>query len=345
MRIIGIDLGKVNSQLSERDASGKELRNERFATTRERLKEVLAGEKARILVEAGTPARWVAELARSLGHEVNVADPNFLPMYVDRNSKRKKTDKRDASLLSNALLTGTWRSAHLRSVDEQIRKMRLDCRSRHVATRTKLINALKATLTQWGVPPIKGAPEALPEGIRVASAELPPALREVIEIDLGALEHQNTLIERLDREIEVTSGADARVKLLQTAPGVGLTTAAVFVATIDNPQRFASGHELGSFLGLVPGEHSSGEKRLLGSITKAGPRYLRSLLVQAAWAIWRSTRRAAADALRAWAGGIEKRRGKRVAIVALARKLAGILLAMWKKQTPFNAAPSVPAAA
>jgi transposase len=144
-------------------------------------------------------------------------------------------------------------------------------------------------------------------------------------------------------EIEATSGADARVALLQTAPGVGLTTAAVFVATIDNPQRFADGHELGSFLGLVPGEHSSGEKRLLGSITKAGPRYLRSLLVQAAWAIWRSTRRPIAEALRAWAAGIERRRGKRVAIVALARKLAGILLAMWKKKTPFMAPATVPA--
>ena len=97
MRIIGIDLGKVNSQLSERDESGKELRNERFASSREGLTEVLAGGKARILVEAGTPARWVAELATSLGHEVIIADPNFLPMYVDRTSKRKKTDKRNSS--------------------------------------------------------------------------------------------------------------------------------------------------------------------------------------------------------------------------------------------------------
>jgi len=350
MRIIGIDLGKVNSQVSERDEKGEEKRNYRLTTTREALKKALGeGERAKVLIEAGTPARWVASCLREMGHEVVVADPNFLPMYIDAKSKRKKTDKRDASLLSQALLTGNWRGSHERSEAAQINKMRLDARARHVRTRTQLINALKAMLSQWGIPKFRGAPEAVPAGIRALMTELPQDVQALLEPEVKALEAENEMIATLDKKIAETSGADPVVKRLQTAPGIGVITASMFVATVDTPERFRNAHELESFLGLVPSEYSSGERRALGGISKAGPTYLRALLVQAAWAVWRAKNSPDAQGLRRWAEAIALRRGKRVAVVALARKLSGILFAMWKKNEVFKAsqsvAPPIPAAA
>jgi transposase len=133
----------------------------------------------------------------------------------------------------------------------------------------------------------------------------------------------------------VTS-ADPTVALLRTAPGIGPITAAAIVATVDDITRFRSAHQLEAFLGLVPGERSSGERRRIGRITKAGNVRARYLLVEAGWRIMRS-RNGDTAALRAWAQGIAARRGTRVAAVALARRLAGILYAMWRDGRPFEA--------
>ena len=131
------------------------------------------------------------------------------------------------------------------------------------------------------------------------------------------------------------------VAQLATAPGVGPVTARAFVATIDDITRFRSAHDLEAYLGVVPSERSSGEKRQLGRITKAGNGRMRWLLVEAAWRILRSKSPATA-AWRAWTLTIAQRRGKRIAAVALARRLAGVLYAMWRDGVPYDAAQLAP---
>ena len=123
--------------------------------------------------------------------------------------------------------------------------------------------------------------------------------------------------------------------LLATAPGVGPVTASALVATVDDITRFRSAHEFEAYPGVVPGERSSGDKRRVGRITKAGNARARWLLVEAAWRIAHS-RSEDTLALRTWGAGIATRRGKRVAIVALARRLAGILYAMWRDGAAFD---------
>lgn len=113
-------------------------------------------------------------------------------------------------------------------------------------------------------------------------------------------------------------------------------TAVAFRAVLDDAGRFRGAHQVECYLGLVPRETSSGEKQHRGRITKSGNGRVRWLLVEAAWAIWRS-RTAESAALRMWAQRIAVRRGKRVATVALARRLAGILFAMWRDGTSFEA--------
>jgi transposase len=124
------------------------------------------------------------------------------------------------------------------------------------------------------------------------------------------------------------------VAQLTTVPGVGPIVAAQFVSVIDEARRFRNAHQVECYLGLVPSEDTTGGKRRLGAITKHGNSYLRALLVQAAWSILRLPART--DPLQRWALAVATRRGKRIAIVALARRLAGVLWALWRDDTVYD---------
>jgi transposase len=152
---------------------------------------------------------------------------------------------------------------------------------------------------------------------------------------LKALERLNELIDEATAELEEIAKGDPTCRLLMSAPGVGPVTAVRFVAALDDPHRFQNAHVVQSYLGLTPGEDSSSEKKRLTSITKAGPKAVRWTLVQAAWTARRYRK---SDPMVVWAQGIEDRRGKAIAAVALARKLAGILWAMWKTGQPYDPA-------
>ena len=173
-------------------------------------------------------------------------------------------------------------------------------------------------------------------GPRIAALELSDALREELAPLFALLTPLNAQIGEADTRIAALTAADLAVALLTTAPTIGPITAAAIVATIDEVTRFRSAHEFEAFLGVVPSERSSGEQRRVGRITKAGNARARYLLVEAGWRILRAKGEDTV-ALRAWALGIAARRGKRIAVVALARRLAGILYAMWRDQRPYAA--------
>jgi transposase len=121
-----------------------------------------------------------------------------------------------------------------------------------------------------------------------------------------------------------------------TVPSIGPITATAFIAALDDTARFAGAAQVTSYLGLVPREYSSGERQHRGRILRSAHPHVQSLLVQAAWRMSRSSD-AKTAALRAWAEAITHRRGKKVAMVALARRLARILFAMWRDQTEYQA--------
>ena len=126
---------------------------------------------------------------------------------------------------------------------------------------------------------------------------------------------------------------DVVCKRLMTVPGVGPVTAATFRATVDQIERFKTAHAVESYVGLTPGENSSGETLRRGGITRAGATRARAALIQAAWAAWRTRPE---DPMVRWAKALSERRPKQVAIVALARKIAGILYALWRDDTKYN---------
>jgi transposase len=332
MEYIGIDVHKNQSQICILTEEG-EITQQRIKTERMRLEEVLGGDRCcRILIEASTESEWVARCLEALGHEVVVADPNYAPMYGQRN-RRAKTDRRDAEALAIACRMGTYRRAHRVSDEQRHRRAMLSAREALVRTRVRYIGLIRALLRRQGFRVPSGTSDSFKA--RVEKLQLPSETVCEIRSLLTVLEELNRQIEGSDQQVEEMVRQDQAVQRLSTAPGVGLLTAAAFVSVVDEVGRFSDAHQLESYLGLTPREMSSGEKQHRGTITKMGNGRLRWMLVESAWCIVRS-RRAETWHLRRWTERIALRRGNRVALVGLARKLAGILYAMLRDGTVYT---------
>ena len=148
----------------------------------------------------------------------------------------------------------------------------------------------------------------------------------------------NGQIGLLDEKLSELGRKDERVKRLMTMPEIGPVTAMSYVATLDEAERFRGAHQVEAYLGLVPREWSSSEVQRRGPITKAGNGRMRWLLVEAAWRLATHKKRPETQPLREWAERIARRRGQRVAVVALARKLSGILYAIWRDGSVYDPA-------
>lgn len=332
---VGIDVHKKDSQICILSQDG-ELIERRVRTEPARLAEELGSRpRARILIESATESEWVARCLEALGHEVIVADPNFAPMYAQR-SRKVKTDRRDARALAEACLLGAYRRAHRLSEDQRHVRARLTVRDALVRTRTGYISVIRSLLRQHGWRVRTGAAETFSQ--RVRQLPLPGRLLSEVAPLLAVLRQVNQQLAYSDERIDTLTATDARVRRLRSVPSVGPVTAAAFVAALDDATRFRRSHEVEAYLGLVPRELSSGETQRRGRITKAGPSRMRRLLVQAAVSMLRRPDPRTAH-LREWAMRIATRRGNKVAVVALARRLAGILYAMLRDGTTYEPQP------
>jgi transposase len=332
MDTIGVDLHKRESQLCILTEDG-ELLERRIITGRGAFAAVLgARPRARILLEASTESEWVARYLESLGHEVIVADPGFAPMYATR-SRKVKTDKRDARTLCEACQLGAYRPIHRASDAQRHVRAELAVREGLVRTRTRYVAIIKAFVRREGLRLRSGEPQHT--AAKLAELALPALLVQEIAPLVSLLGPLNEQIDAANARLTALARTDPIVPRLRTVPGIGPVTAVAFVAALDEITRFESAHQVQAYLGLVPSEYSSGERQLRGRITKRGNTRARSLLVEAGWRILRS---ADSDAipLRTWAERIAVRRGKRIAVVALARRLAGVLFAIWRDNTTYT---------
>jgi transposase len=330
---IGIDLHKRDSQICWLTDTG-EVREQRVRTTRERFTAVFGGRpRAQILLEASTESEWVAQWLEGLGHQVVVADPGYAPMYPRRGA-RQKNDRRDAAALSTASRAGTYRAVHRVSSSTWAVRQVVTVRAQLVASRTRLIATARALVRGQG----QRVPSCSAEGFvgQVEALGLAEPLATTLAPLLRALTTLTASIEASEDRLGALTAGDPRVQALQSVPGIGLITAAAFVATLDDVGRFGSAAQLTAYLGLVPRDRSSGDGHRSGRITKTGPSRMRWLLVQAAWRVVRTTA-PGAQGLRRWAEGLMARRGKGIAVVAVARRLARILFALLRDGTTFTA--------
>jgi transposase len=221
-------------------------------------------------------------------------------------------------------LLGAYRPAHRLSDLPRHGRGRLLVRDAVVRTRTRYLSLMRALLRQHGSRVPSGRAEHVIA--RVQGLPRPGRLLSVVAPLLSVIGPLNRQLTSSDERIEHLAVQDPRVPRLRSVPSIGPVTAAAFLAAIDDAQRFRHAHQLEAYLGLVPREYSSGESQRRGAITQAGPSRPRWLLIQAAVSILRR-RPPRAEELRTWALRIAARRAQQVAVVALARRRAGILYA------------------
>ena len=218
----------------------------------------------------------------------------------------------------------------------------LRVRSHLVRQRSQTISLLRSLLRQEGLRVASGSAERILT--RLDQIVLPEALAAAVWPLRAVITQLNALLVQADTALDERATEDPMTQHLMTAPGVGPVVALTFQAVMDTPARFGGdAGRASAFLGLVPSEDSSAERQHKGPITKAGPRELRALLVQASWVVWRG-RSAAGVVLRAWAQALAARRGRRIAVVALARRLSRILYALWRDRVDFRASTTAQAA-
>ena len=329
-----IDLHLRRSQIRIIDEQESVVLDRRIDTTRAEFDRVFgARPRMRILIESSTESEWVAQHLESLGHEVIVADPNYVPMYGAR-SRKVKTDRRDVAALAIACRRGIYRAAHRESAAARTLRQTMRVRRHLVQVRSSLISLLRSVLRQHGLRLPSGAAEQVLR--RLDQMAVPAAVTEVLAPLRAVVSQLTTTLATADAAVARRAAGDPVAQRLMTAPGVGPILALTFQGVLDDPHRFGGdAGRASAFVGLVPSEDSSAERQHKGHITKSGPRDLRAVLVLARWVCWRG-RSAAGAALRPWAQMLAARRGRRIAIIALARRLTRVLYAMWRDQTEFT---------
>jgi transposase len=347
MNHVAIDLGGRESQICIRRSDGTIVAEERRPTRS--LRKYLAGlEKGRVVVETCAEAFGVADAARETGHEAVVV-PATLVRALGVGSRGLKNDVRDARNLSEASCRmASLPSVHIPSQVSRDRKMSCGMWDALVACRTKLINTVRGWLRGQTLGVLqKGASVSFPSRVRKLLEAHGCGAPSCVERQLATIDNLNEQIAAAEVDLETLAKKDQTCQQLMTVPGVGPLTAVRFLAAIDEVKRFPNAHAVQSYIGLTPGENSSSDRKRNTSITKAGSRQLRWTLVQAAWCAQRVR---PSDPMVLWARAIAERRGKGIATVALARKLAGILYALWQRGTTYeptrasvpSPSPSVP---
>lgn len=339
MNHAAIDLGGKESQICIRQPDGTIIEERKFPTRK--LTELVAmWAPSWVVMETSAEAFRIADAAIAAGHQVRVV-PGTLIRLLGVGERGIKNDQRDAQQLSKASWQTDVPSVHIPS--QPARELKSICGARDVlvGTRTKLINNVKGWMrTQlWKLP--GGTTSTFADRVRGHAASLGEPLPEHIERQLRVLAVVVEEVKAADKQLQKLAGEHEVCRRLMTVPGIGPVMALRFVAAIDEPGRFATAHRVQSYLGLTPGEHSSSERERRTGITKAGPMELRRTLIQAAWAAMCRVR--TSHPMLDWARRLAERRGRPVAAVALARKLAGIMFAMWRDGTTYQSKRSAEA--
>jgi transposase len=247
-----------------------------------------------------------------------------------------KTDRHDARGLAQIVRTGWFKAVQIKSHEAYANRAMLTARETLVGMRVKLENEIRGLLKTFGVMFGKrvGGFKRRAEEIISKELAIAPDLVPIFEALLHARRDILARIAALDSRIRAIAKRHATVRLLMTAPGVGPITAMAVVAAFDDAARFRRSSSAGAYLGLTPKRYESGEISRNGRVSKRGDRFTRKCLFEAANAIF--CRKLGGSRLRNWAKTVADRTGPRKAKVALARKLAVTLHAMWRTNTPFQ---------
>ncbi len=336
-RTIAVDLAKNVFEVGVSDRPGHLKKTYRLSRAKF-LQFFVDQEESRVVMEAcGSSHYWSREIAK-LGHDVRLISPQYVKPYVQRN----KTDRADVKGLLEADRNSHIHSVPVKTVAQQQLTALHRIRSRWMATRTARINTLRGLLREFGFTIPVGARHAVPLAMGIiedAEVDLPDALREVFHEMCIEIRELEVRIRSVEKQLEALAKQTPAVERLRSIPGVGLLTATAMAGFVGDVKRFRSSRHFASYLGLTPREHSSGNVRRLGGISKRGDVYLRTLLIHGARSVLWSAHRPTItpSPLQRWGLHVHEQRGYNKATVALANKLARRIWAVWKRDSDYQA--------
>lgn len=339
MNYCGLDVATKSSYLFVTDGEGRKRFSGEVATEKTALVAALkryVRSGLSIALEAGPQTAWLYDLLVELGAEVTVVNPNKVRLIAE---SRRKTDKIDAKLLCELLrLKGLPHPVHVPAKETRSLRGLLVARRQLVSARTKICNVVRGMLRQEGVRLESRFLTTWPAWQRLLERQYEHShLRPVVEAYAATFQTLTASIRSLEKELAAREKGDERAARLKTMPKVGRIAALTLLAAVDDVARFDSSRKLVGYSGLAPTVRSSGERTQYGSISREGRKELRAVWVQIAHLVAMDTGKATAP-LRKWFAKVAYHRGKKTALVALARKLLVIAYRLLKDQTDYDPA-------
>lgn len=333
-KYVGLDVSQEGTVICVLDEARRVAWQGRAATTPEAIAASIArhvGTVAVVGLESGALSNWLWSGLRRLGVPAVCIDARSAHAFL--SSQAHKTDWNDARGIAELMRAGWYREVAVKNEEAQLRHALLACRMKLVAMRRDAENQVRGVLRNFGLIAGRGRGRAL--WARMAAlAEQRPELGVMVKPLLSLCQELARRIDGFDRKARRVARQDLAVRRLMTTPGVGPITALAFAAAVGDPARFKRSQDVGVYLGLVPRRLQSGQSDRFGPISKHGDALTRVYLFEAATVLLTRIQRWCA--LRAWAVRLAARIGSKRARVALARKLATVLLALWRDGTTFR---------
>ena len=332
--VIGIDIGKNSFHVVGHDKRGAIVLRQKFS--RGQIETRLANMPPCLVgMEACVGAHHLSRKLNSLGHDARLMPAKYVRPYA----KGQKNDFNDAEAIAEAVQRPTMKFVATKTVDQLDLQALHRVRERFVGQRTGIVNQIRAFMLERGI--------AVRQGIRFLRTELPiilatrtdvlsPRMLHVIEDLAGDWRRLDERIEALSSEIGAIAAADPHCKRTMTVPGIGPIISSATVAAIGTGDIFSNGRDFAAWLGIVPRQMSTGDRTILGKISKRGNRYLRKLFVQAAWVVLVRPDNWERYGLQGWIEAAKKRLHHNVLAIALANKLARITWAVLAKGRDFE---------
>jgi len=320
--VMGIDIGKNSFHVIGLDARGAIALRQKWS--RGQVETRLANMPPCLIgMEACVGAHHLSRRLKTLGHDARLMPAKYVRPY----SKGQKNDFRDGEAIAEAVQRPTMKFIATKTAEQLDLQALHRVRERLVSQRTGIINQIRAFLLERGVAVRQGLRflrAGLPQILATRTDVLSPRMVHVIEARAGDWRRLDERIEGLSADIETLVQHDPACQRLMTVPGIGPIISSAMVAAIGRGEVFSKGRDFGAWLGLVPKQTSTGDRTILGRISKRGNRYLRVLFVQAAWVVLIRPKSWERYGLKPWIEAAKKRLHRNVLAIALANKLARI---------------------
>jgi len=320
--VIGIDIGKNSFHVVGLDDRGAIVLRQKWS--RGQVAARFANMPPCLIgMEACVGAHHLSRKLRGFGHDARLMPAKYVRPY----SKGQKNDFRDAEAIAEAVQRPTMKFVATKTADQLDLQALHRVRERLISQRTGVINQIRAFLLERGIAVRQGQRflrAGLPDILAAPSNVLSPRMVRVIEDLASDWRRLDERIEGLSSEIGAVAHQDAGCERLMSVPGIGPIISSAMVAAIGTGDAFSKGRDFAAWLGLVPRQMSTGDRTILGKISKRGNRYLRVLFVQAAWVVLIKPKSWERHGLKSWLDAAKKRLHYNVLAIALANKLARI---------------------